>query len=123
MEALYAAGVAPHYASHITGHGWRKLMRANRDLTYRIDLLPPVPEAVAFLVERAGLSPLEAYATFNMGAGFALFVPSATAAKVIEVTRSVGIAAFEAGRVEQGPRRVVIEPIGVEYAKESLEIR
>lgn len=123
MEELYAVGVAPHYASHITGHGWRKLMRANRELTYRIESLPPVPEAVAFLVERAGLSPLEAYATFNMGAGFALFVPPATDTKVIEVARSVGLAAYEAGRVEQGRRRVVVEPIGVEYAKESLEIR
>jgi phosphoribosylformylglycinamidine cyclo-ligase len=123
MEALYSVGAVPHYASHVTGHGWRKLMRAERELTYRIDTLPPVPEVFAFLIERAGLSPAEAYGTFNMGAGLALYVAPATSAKVIDVARSVGIAAYRAGRVEDGPRRVIVEPIGVEYARESLGIR
>ncbi len=123
FEALYAAGVIPHYASHITGHGWRKLMRADRELTYRIEALPEVPEVLAFLVERAGLEASEAYATFNMGAGLALYVAKGAAGEVIDVARSVGIAAQAAGRVQVGPRRVVIVPLGVEYAKESLEIR
>ena len=29
IEALFAAGVRPHYAVNVTGHGWRKLMRAS----------------------------------------------------------------------------------------------
>src|SRR4029453_8881947 len=26
-EALYRAGIVPHYCANITGHGWRKLLR------------------------------------------------------------------------------------------------
>ena len=123
MEALYTVGVVPHYASHITGHGWRKLMRADRELTYRIDMLPEVPDVLAFLVERAGLEPSEAYATFNMGAGLALFVAEGAAGEVVDVARSVGIPAHAAGRVQEGARRVLIAPLGIEYASDSLEIR
>ncbi len=79
-SALYAGlvgrlrglGVEVRYASHITGHGLRKVMRADRELTYRVERLPEVPEVLAFVVANRGLAPREAYATFNMGAGFAL---------------------------------------------------
>ena len=27
LSALQSAGLRPHYAVHVTGHGWRKLMR------------------------------------------------------------------------------------------------
>ena len=46
--ALWADGVPVRYASHITGHGLRKLMRADRELTYRIERLPEVPEVLGF---------------------------------------------------------------------------
>ena len=61
------------YYSHITGHGLRKVMRANQDLTYRLTKLPPVPEVLAELCEYAGMDTREAYGTLNMGAGFAVF--------------------------------------------------
>ncbi len=35
-EALFKAGIAPHYCANITGHGWRKLLRHRSDFTYRI---------------------------------------------------------------------------------------
>src|SRR5262245_44972422 len=47
VEALLEAGVRLHYAVHVTGHGWRKLMRSPRDLTYVVDRLPPVPPVLA----------------------------------------------------------------------------
>lgn len=123
LAALFAADVALHYASHVTGHGWRKLMRADRELTYRIDTLPEVPEVLAFLVARAGLDPAEAYATFNMGAGLALYVPRGAGSEVIDLARAIGIAAYAAGRVEEGARRVVIDPLGIEYGSDSLALR
>src|SRR5688572_27999178 len=41
-EALYKAGITPHYCANITGHGWRKLLRHPAALTYRIHTVPPV---------------------------------------------------------------------------------
>ena len=30
------AGLRPHYAVHVTGHGWRKLMRLREPFVYRV---------------------------------------------------------------------------------------
>jgi phosphoribosylformylglycinamidine cyclo-ligase len=72
-EALWAAGIVPHYSANITGHGWRKLLR-HRALTYRIHTVPPVPPVLRFMPAAAGRGQddREAYGTLNMGAGFAL---------------------------------------------------
>ncbi len=120
---LFAEEVAVHYLSHITGHGWRKLMRADRDLTYRVERLPEVPEVLRFLAERAGLSGAEAYATLNMGAGLACFVASGSGTRVVALAQEVGLAALVAGKVESGSRRVLVEPLGVEYPAGELELR
>jgi phosphoribosylformylglycinamidine cyclo-ligase len=116
------------YVSPITGHGLRKLMRADRELTYRVRELPAVPEVLAFLVAAAGLSPAEAYATFNMGAGLAVFCRPGAGAGVVAAAASVGLGALVAGSVEAGPRRVVLDPLRsagepVEYGGGELELR
>jgi phosphoribosylformylglycinamidine cyclo-ligase len=78
-EAIAAAGLGVRYAANITGHGWRKLMRLARPLTYRVHTLPDVPPVLDFICRHAGIDHREAYGTFNMGAGFALFVPNGDA--------------------------------------------
>ncbi len=123
VQSLAGAAAPVHYASHITGHGWRKLMRADRDLTYRISVLPPVPEVLAFVTARLGLDPAEAYGTFNMGAGFALFAAAGAGRDVVAVADRAGYAAHVAGTVEAGPREVVLEPLGVTYTSSELELR
>jgi phosphoribosylformylglycinamidine cyclo-ligase len=112
-----------HYASHVTGHGWRKVMRAERDLTYRIELLPAVPEVLEFIVERTGLDGGEAYGTFNMGAGFVVFLASGAGRAAVAACTAAGYEALLAGVVERGPRRVVLEPIDVVYESSELELR
>ena len=119
-EALAAAGVAVHYAVNVTGHGWRKLLRHPRALGYRVHRLPPVLE---FLARQAGLADAEAYGTLNMGAGFALFVPAEQAKRCVEVARGCGVAAWDAGRVEDGPKRLCIEPLGIVFEGDALELR
>ncbi|HET9093350.1 MAG TPA: AIR synthase related protein [Acidimicrobiales bacterium] len=114
---------AVHYASHLTGHGLRKLMRADRELTYRVAELQPVPEVLSFLAGSAGLPPAEAYGTFNMGSGFALFVEAGRAGDVARLAERLGYSALVAGVVEEGPRRVVLEPLGVSYGADELELR
>jgi phosphoribosylformylglycinamidine cyclo-ligase len=122
VAELLREGVPLHYLSHITGHGLLKLMRPRRELSYVIERLPPVPEVLAFLVEEAGLDAGAAYSTFNMGAGFALYCAPGSAADVVERARSLGHEAMLAGRVAAGEREVVLEPVGVRYAGERLEL-
>ena len=98
-----------HYPSHVTGHGLRKLMRADRELTYRRRRLPEVPEVLAFLAGRPGSATREAYGTLNMGVGFALYVAPARAGRR-RGRPGPRPRAVVAGEVEAGPRRVVLEP-------------
>ena len=122
-EALHRAGVRVRYAVNVTGHGWRKLMRHPAQLSYRIRRLPDVPAVLSFIQKEAGLDAREAYGTFNMGAGFAVFVPAEDADRAVAVARKGGVDAWVAGSVEAGPRRLVIEPLGVEYGGEELGVR
>jgi phosphoribosylformylglycinamidine cyclo-ligase len=123
VDALYAAGVPVHYASHVTGHGWRKVMRAARSLTYRLTCLPEVPEVLSFIVSRAALGTREAYGTLNMGAGFSVFVAAGAGDAAVAAAEERGYSALLAGIVEDGPRRVVVEPLGFEFASGELELR
>jgi phosphoribosylformylglycinamidine cyclo-ligase len=123
VEALFEAGITVHYLANITGHGWRKLMRHPASFVYRLTTLPPVPLILQFIVENAGLDLFEAYGTLNMGAGFAVFVPAIQAAQTIVVAERHGVKAYQAGKVEKGKKQVVIEPLGVIYEGESLNLR
>jgi len=123
LQALWSGGVRPRYCVNITGHGWRKLMRHAGSFTYRLHSLPPVPAVLGFLQREAGLSAAEAYGTLNMGAGFALYLPPESAAECVRLARAAGVEAWIAGVVERGPRRVVIEPLGLAYEARDLELR
>ena len=122
-EALFKAGVRPHYAANITGHGWRKLMRHRSDFTYRIRAVPDVPPVLKFIQAEGRLSDRDAYGTFNMGAGFALFVAAEDAPQAIAVANKAGLDAWIAGTVEAGPKRLLIEPLGLEYDGSELGLR
>lgn len=125
-EALWNAGVRVHYAANITGHGWRKLLRHPKALGYRIHTLPPVPPVLRYIAQQAGHDAAEAYGTLNMGAGFALFVPAADAQRAVEVSRQAGVRAWVAGVVEPASaagKQLVIEPLGVTFSGESLQLR
>jgi phosphoribosylformylglycinamidine cyclo-ligase len=122
-EALWAAGVDVHYAANITGHGWRKLLRHPKTLGYRIHTVPPVPPVLRYIQQQAGHDAAEAYGTLNMGAGFALFVPAADAQRTVDVARAAGVPAWVAGVVEAGAKRLVIEPLGVTFEGDTLQLR
>ena len=111
------------YVTQITGHGFRKVMRANRELTYRINKLPEVPEVLTFMCEQAGLDKEEAYGTFNMGAGFAVFCKTGSGNDVVAIAEKAGYSAFVAGKVEDGPKQVILQPLGITYSEEELQLR
>lgn len=122
-EALYKAGILPHYCANITGHGWRKLLRHPATHTYRIHAVPEVTPVLKFIQTHARQDDLEAYSTLNMGAGFALFVKAEDADRTVEVARAQGIKALVAGRVEAGPKKLIIEPLGIEFGDDALQLR
>ena len=122
-EALWRAGIAPHYCANITGHGWRKLLRHPAALTYRIHTVPPVPPVLRFIQQQARQDDFEAYGTLNMGAGFALFVGADDAERTVAVARDLGVEAWIAGRVEAGAKRLLIEPLGLEFGDDALRLR
>ena len=122
-EALYKAGITPHYCANITGHGWRKLLRHPAAHTYRIHTVPPVPPVLKFIQQHAKQDDMEAYSTLNMGAGFALFVKAADALKTVEVARAQGIEAWLAGEIQAGPKKLLIEPLGLEFGSDALQLR
>jgi len=122
VAELRKRAIRPSYLSHITGHGVRKLMRAPAQLTYVIDDLPPVPEVLSFLSEQAGIDAREAYGTFNMGAGFAVYVPAGEGQGVIDAASARGMRAMIGGHVETGPRSVELTGPGFTYASDELEL-
>ena len=122
-EALWAAGIGVHYAANITGHGWRKLLRHPKALTYRIDAVPAVPPVLQFIQAHAGQGDEEAYGTLNMGAGFALFVAAADAERTVAIARAQGVEALVAGRVEAGEKQLLIEPLGIRFGADALHLR
>jgi phosphoribosylformylglycinamidine cyclo-ligase len=122
VAALLARGIEPTYLSHVTGHGLRKLMRSPKALSYRVERLPEVPEVLSFLAERSAMDARAAYATFNMGVGYALYCSPGDGQQVVALARSLGLDAMLAGHVHEGPREVVLEPVGVRYGAQDLEL-
>ena len=122
-EALHAAGIRPHYCANITGHGWRKLLRHPAALTYRIHTIPEVTPVLRFIQEHARQDDQEAYSTLNMGAGFALYMAKEDAERTVQIAQAQGVPAIIAGSVEAGPKRLVIEPLGINFGDDALQLR
>lgn len=125
IAALQRNGVRPHYAVHVTGHGWRKLMRLEQPFVYQItSVREPLP-VFKFIAEHGPVSEREMYATFNMGVGFAIYVAPEQSEQCLALARQAGYDPWIAGRVtKDGNRKAVeIEPLGLTYDAASLQVR
>lgn len=112
-----------HYLINITGHGWRKFMRANESFTYLFEKIVPVPEIFSFIKEKSGLNLSQMYGTFNMGAGFAAIVPCSFVVKVLNISRKNKIKAYTCGNVIKGDKQVIIRPLKINYKAKELNLR
>lgn len=121
--ALQAADIDIHYLSNITGHGWRKLMRAEAEFSYIINEVPPVHEIFNFIAEQAGNDETEMYGNYNMGAGYAVYVPADQAEQVVEIAAEQNLKAWNAGEVQAGTKQVTIKPKNITFGGEALEVR
>lgn len=109
VDDLLSAGVGIHYCVNITGHGWRKLMRAPEPFAYKIVNVPKPQPVFDLIQEYGGLSPREMLADFNMNAGLALYIPPRDIPKAFEVW-SQGDYPFDmmrAGFIVESDRRSV----------------
>ncbi|MBI4035877.1 phosphoribosylformylglycinamidine cyclo-ligase [Candidatus Daviesbacteria bacterium] len=123
VKSLFEQGIDPHYMVNITGHGWRKLIRANKEFTYLINQVPPVLPIFEFLKQHSGSSDYEMYGNFNMGAGFAIYLPEDQIEKAQKIASEQGFKSWNAGIVQKGPRKVVIEQKQITFEAETLGVR
>lgn len=98
-----------HYISHISGSAFRKISRAKKPLTYKIDNLPKPPKILTALQKWGKLSDAEAYETWNMGLGMVIFAPANQEEKMLNICRKYQIGFIKLGRVESGQKKVIIK--------------
>jgi len=124
VEDCLNRGVSIHYTVNVTGHGWRKLMRATQSFAYIVERLPKQLPVFGFLQKHGPVDDMEAYGNFNMGAGFALYVSEADADVVLEVATLHKLGALRAGYIGRSDdKKVIIEPKGLEYSGATLRVR
>ncbi len=118
-------GLKLNYVAHVTGHGWRKLMRLEEPFVYEITAPRPAPALFQFMMEAGPIDRREAYATFNMGVGFAAYVAPETAAAVLAAAQATGYDAWLAGHVrKQGARKAVVVPsLELAFEGDTLQVR
>lgn len=123
INGLFAQNIDISYMVNITGHGWRKLMRANKDFTYSITQVPAVPQIFEFIKKESDNDDYEMYGNFNMGAGFAIFLPENQVEKARAVAGKLNLKSWKAGVVEKGPKQVIIGPKNITFTAETLMVR
>lgn len=118
-------GLKLNYVSHVTGHGWRKLMRLEEPFVYEITSPRPAPALFEFMMESGPIERREAYATFNMGVGFAAYVSPENADAALAIAKAAGYDAWLAGRVrKEGARKAVIVPsLDLVFEGDTLQVR
>lgn len=104
-----------HYMSHISGSAFKKIIRAKQPFTYIIDQLLPIPKILQYLQTTNNIPNSEAYETWNMGLGFVIFAPASAQTSILKICSKYKIEAQPIGRVESGPKQVVITPLNLVY--------
>jgi phosphoribosylformylglycinamidine cyclo-ligase len=125
VEGLQRAGIKPHYAVHVTGHGWRKLMRLDEPFVYEVSGVPEPLPVFKFLMRAGPIELREAYATFNMGIGFAVYVDPRDADATMRVATETGYRPSVGGTIRKsGTRKAVeIKPLGITFEADTLAVR
>jgi phosphoribosylformylglycinamidine cyclo-ligase len=118
-------GLKLNYVAHVTGHGWRKLMRLEEPFVYEITAPRPAPALFQFMMEAGPIDRREAYATFNMGVGFAAYIAPEDVAAVLAAAQATGYDAWLAGHVrKQGARKAVVVPaLDLTFEGDTLQVR
>ncbi len=118
-------GVKLNYVAHVTGHGWRKLMRLDEPFVYEITAPRPAPALFQFMMDAGPIDRREAYATFNMGIGFAAYVSPQNVDATLAIAKATGYDAWLAGHVkkEGGRKAVVVPSLDLTFEGDTLQLR
>jgi phosphoribosylformylglycinamidine cyclo-ligase len=100
-------------------------MRLPEPFVYRITDVRPPPEIFRFIQKAGPVEDREAYATFNMGAGFAVYVAPGDVQQCLRAANRAGYDAWVGGSVvKQGSRKAVeIVPLNITFEEETLRVR
>ncbi|HEX5797843.1 MAG TPA: AIR synthase-related protein [Candidatus Saccharimonadales bacterium] len=123
IDDLFKKGCKLHYLSNITGHGWRKIMRAGKEFTYEISEVPKPSSEFDFIAKSSGNDEKEMYGNYNMGAGYAIYLPAADAQKAMDTIKNNGLSCWLAGKVKAGKKQVKITPKNIIFDGSSLGVR
>jgi len=118
-------GLKLNYVAHVTGHGWRKIMRLEEPFVYEIRSPRPAPALFQFMMEAGPIDVREAYATFNMGVGFAAYVSPENVDAALAIAQETGYDAWLAGHVKkEGSRKAVVVPaLSLAFEGDTLQVR
>lgn len=119
INALFDAGVDIHYLQPITGHGFKKIARSRKKLTYVINNLPEIPEIFQFIQREQNIDDKELVETYNGGIGFMAYVAGEDK-RVPTIVREHGMEIVKMGYVDKGPKRILVESLGIKYTKKDL---
>jgi phosphoribosylformylglycinamidine cyclo-ligase len=110
LMSVLRAGAPIHAMAHITGGGITENL--NRALPEGVDALVyrggdegpdwDIPPVITYCVKAAGLTPDEAYKTFNMGVGMSLLVAPKDVASVTALLEKEGLKPFVMGECIKG---------------------
>lgn len=107
--------------SHITGGGWRNLLRLSKDVGFKITSPLPVPEIFRHFAKTVEVE--EMYKTFNMGMGLAVIVDEQAehADFVIKTFADYGFKAQVVGEVTDSRGEVLIDGVGAQSGAITLK--
>lgn len=111
-----------HYIVNITGHGLRKIMRANKNYSYVLENIFEKQEVFRFIQENAHISDYEMYQTYNMGMDYAIFLEEKDVDTALKIVKDHKFSGLDAGYVGKGPRRVEIQPKNIIFESNTYQI-
>jgi phosphoribosylformylglycinamidine cyclo-ligase len=105
-----------HGLANITGGSFTKLPRLNASVMYELDALPQ-PAGIFKQIQVDGdIDVKEMYRTFNMGVGFCVIAPKASADGIISVFAKYRMRCNQVGRIEKGRGEVIAKIDGIRQA-------
>lgn len=123
IQDLFHHDIIPHYISNITGHGFRKIMRARPHYSYIIEKIFEPLELFTFMQEVSKGTDEDMYGSLNMGMDYAIFLSEKNVKEAQKIIKHNGFESIHAGYVEKGQKQVVIKPKNIVFQGETLGVR
>lgn len=91
-----------HGLAHITGGSFTKLPRLNASVRYELEDLPAPTGIFKQIMVDGNIDIKEMYRTFNMGIGFCIIAPKASADKIVDIFAKHRMCCRSVGRIGKG---------------------